>query len=165
MYVLNKFVSARIQKSTSLHIHIVSKNDVEDSDEQHDLRTHYAWCEYKKYKNGRRNIEIVINANQIKAYQNTFFTKYREFLICLSHELVHAKQYLTGELKDYANGSSRFNGELCGIIEPQNKLEEMVGYHDYPYEIEAYGREMGLVKTFMLMKRLEKFENTEEKDE
>ena len=59
----------------------------------------------------------------------------------LAHELVHVKQYLLGELV------WRDAGLLYkGVSHDPNTF---VDYFDLPYEIEAYGRERGLLVTFL----------------
>ena len=65
-----------------------------------------------------------------------------EILKTLGHELVHVKQYVRGELSTDRNGLLRYNGVH---YDPQNLLE----YFDLPYEIEAYGREKGLLIGFL----------------
>lgn len=67
----------------------------------------------------------------------------KQMLIALAHEMVHVKQYARGNLKDYVKSShkSKWNDEIldCNSID----------YWDYPWEIEAYGREKGLYVRFM----------------
>ena len=64
-----------------------------------------------------------------------------EVLKTLAHELVHVKQYVKGEL------SMRKEG-LCyrGVHHNVDTLSE---YFELPYEIEAYGREKGLLIAFL----------------
>ena len=64
-----------------------------------------------------------------------------EVLKTLAHELVHVKQYVMGEL------SMRREG-LCyrGVHYDVKTLTE---YFELPYEIEAYGREKGLLIAFL----------------
>ena len=64
-----------------------------------------------------------------------------EVLKTLAHELVHVKQYVMGEL------SMRRAG-LCyrGVHHVVDTLTE---YFELPYEIEAYGREKGLLISFL----------------
>ena len=64
-----------------------------------------------------------------------------EVLKTLAHELVHVKQYVMGEL------SMRREG-LCyrGVHHVVDTLTE---YFELPYEIEAYGREKGLLISFL----------------
>ena len=63
--------------------------------------------------------------------------KIDEQIATLAHEMVHLKQYHMGELRDT---------EEKDIYLWNNVLKDMtdIDYHDYPWEIEAYGREVGL---------------------
>ena len=63
--------------------------------------------------------------------------KIDEQIATLAHEMVHLKQYHMGELRDT---------EEKNIYLWNNVLKDMtdIDYHDYPWEIEAYGREVGL---------------------
>ena len=69
----------------------------------------------------------------------------------LAHEMVHVKQYALGEMKD--------SGISLDLIYWQNEEYDSseVHYYDWPWEIEAAGREMGLYVRYM-----EKFEYTRE---
>ena len=64
-----------------------------------------------------------------------------EVLKTLAHELVHVKQYVMGELSIRKEG-------LCyrGVHHTVDTLTE---YFELPYEIEAYGREKGLLIAFL----------------
>ena len=58
-------------------------------------------------------------------------------LMTIAHEMVHVKQWATGELYDYkANTKARWHGE---ILETED-----IDYWVQPWEIEAWGRETGL---------------------
>jgi hypothetical protein len=61
----------------------------------------------------------------------------------LMHELVHAKQYITGELKDLDDERYKFCGKVYN-------MDGVLGvdYFERPHEIEAYGREPGLWDRF-----------------
>ena len=65
-----------------------------------------------------------------------------EILKTLGHELVHVKQYVRRELTTDRYGALRYNGVHYSV---NNLLE----YFDLPYEIEAYGREKGLLIGFL----------------
>ena len=65
-----------------------------------------------------------------------------EILKTLGHELVHVKQYVRKELTTDRYGALRDNGVYYSV---NNLLE----YFDLPYEIEAYGREKGLLIGFL----------------
>jgi len=60
----------------------------------------------------------------------------------LAHEMVHVKQYATGELRDYVRSTSlnRWRGEMID--------DEKINYWDRPWEVEAFGREFGLYARF-----------------
>jgi len=60
----------------------------------------------------------------------------------LAHELVHVKQYVLGTLRPINNG---FLYQKT-FYSPEN-LDE---YFEQPFEIEAYGRERGLLHAFLL---------------
>jgi len=64
-----------------------------------------------------------------------------EILKTLAHELVHVKQYVLGEL------SYRTHGMIWKKVTyaPDNIFE----YFETPFEIEAYGREKGLLIAFL----------------
>lgn len=59
----------------------------------------------------------------------------------LAHEMVHIKQYITGELT-WETGSLYWKGKN---FNPKDYIE----YYDLPYEIEAHGRERGLFIGFL----------------
>lgn len=61
----------------------------------------------------------------------------------LAHEMVHVKQYATGETKQYIRTPhlTKFRGVMVNT--------EDLDYWDLPWEIEAYGRELGLYVRFM----------------
>lgn len=68
-------------------------------------------------------------------------------LLALAHECVHIKQYAKQELKETGNWNiSIFRGETYDL--------KKVKYFDAPWEIEAYGREDGLLYQFVTAKKL-----------
>ena len=68
--------------------------------------------------------------------------KIRNLLITLAHEMVHIKQWAKDEMYEYMNvaGMVRFKGEKVHM--------EITEYWDYPWEIEAYGKQLGLFVRF-----------------
>jgi hypothetical protein len=67
----------------------------------------------------------------------------RQTLLTLAHEMVHVKQYASNELKDYVKENKvRWKNDLY------NSDYEDPCYWDYPWEIEAHGREPGLYVRF-----------------
>lgn len=60
----------------------------------------------------------------------------------LAHEIVHVKQYVSGEMRDTALWN------IC--IWRSKKIDwKKLDYFEHPWEIEAYGREDGLVEKFV----------------
>lgn len=70
-------------------------------------------------------------------------------LRCLAHEMIHVKQYLTGEMKDD-------QGAWLTTWKKKTVDTRKVDYYDLPWEIEAHGRELGLYETFVTHKRYQK---------
>ena len=67
--------------------------------------------------------------------------KIRNMLITLAHEMVHIKQWAKGEMYEYAEpGKVRFMKTKYDM----NDLD----YWDFPWEIEAFGRQLGLFVRF-----------------
>ena len=67
----------------------------------------------------------------------------KAILTALAHEMVHVKQYATGESKQYERTPyvTKFRGVMVNT--------ETMDYWDLPWEIDAYGRELGLYVRFM----------------
>ena len=67
--------------------------------------------------------------------------KIRNLLINLAHEMIHVKQWAKDEMFEYMEPHMvRFKGEKIHLKE--------INYWDYPWEIEAYGRQLGLFVRF-----------------
>lgn len=67
--------------------------------------------------------------------------KIRNLLITLAHEMVHVKQWARGEMYEYSKlGMVRFHKTKFNM--------EDINYWDYPWEIEAYGKQLGLFVRF-----------------
>lgn len=59
----------------------------------------------------------------------------------LAHEVVHAWQYATGHMYDCDGESTKWRGR---------KFSGKIGYWESPWEIDAFGREVGLCAKFEL---------------
>lgn len=73
----------------------------------------------------------------------------RAIIVALAHEMVHVKQYATGELKN--------TDKLNVNIWKRKKIT--IGRNDYwdlPWEVEAYGREIALLEFFVTVNKLKK---------
>ena len=79
--------------------------------------------------------------NEITGEERTDMDWVAEILKTLAHEIVHVKQYALGELKwrDAGLLYKGVNHEAMSLME----------YFELPYEIEAYGREKGLLYGFL----------------
>ena len=79
----------------------------------------------------KREFEIEINSS----------LKLREMMIAVAHELVHVKQFASGELDAY-----NFQPSVAKQIMWKGSSIKTKGldYWDQPWEIEAHGRESGL---------------------
>ena len=94
-----------------------------------------------------RSFRVILDHHRMEKNEMTGETRtdmewFVEILKTLAHELVHVKQYVLGELK------SRDAGLVYkGINHDAMNLME---YFELPYEIEAYGREKGLLYGFMV---------------
>ena len=92
-----------------------------------------------------REFKVIINhhALEIDHYGRTRdMTEWaHEVLKTLAHELVHVKQYVLGEL------AMRKDGLYSRGI--KYDVETLSEYFELPYEIEAYGREKGLLVSFL----------------
>ena len=65
----------------------------------------------------------------------------RNILITLAHEMVHVKQWAKGEMYEYVERDMvRFNNTKFNMSN--------LDYWDYPWEIEAFGRQLGLFVRF-----------------
>lgn len=69
----------------------------------------------------------------------------KKALLTLAHEMVHVKQYARGELKYlWRAGHDKWNGKI---------VSRDTHYFDKPWEIEAFGRELGLYERYIEHKR------------
>lgn len=66
----------------------------------------------------------------------------------LAHELVHVKQYLRKEIED-----GRY---MCVLWKGKRYVRTSSNYWDYPWEIEAYGREIALLELFVQVRAYQK---------
>jgi len=149
-YVLNKFVKRSVQSKALIRVKIATEDDFDDPADLDDLRKYRAWCTYDGVQNDKRCFTVILNARQVRKTAKKPLTRLKQLLIDFGHELVHVKQYLNSEVFDYTSGGCRYKGSYFGT-EYHNDLEL---YYDSPWEVESYGRELGLYKVFV-----EKYKN------
>jgi hypothetical protein len=76
--------------------------------------------------------------------------RFHQQLITLGHELVHVKQYALGEHAFVDDAATcRYKGETFTLTG-----KGAIRYYDRPWEIEAHGRERGLVMEFIERNKL-----------
>lgn len=144
-YVLNKFVKPSAQYKSTIKIGIHHENDFDNYADIDDLRKYRAWCYYDGIHNDRKTFRVILNVKQINQNAKKPLTRMKNILIDLGHELVHVKQYLNNEIFDYVSGGVRYKG--CYFDNTYQQSVEL--YYDSPWEVEAYGRELGLYKMFV----------------
>jgi len=75
----------------------------------------------------------------------------KSYLQTLAHEMTHVKQYAKGELKTLFNKREmRWKGHYIG--------ENDMHYFDQPWEVEAFGRELGLYLRYQKMVKTAKID-------
>jgi len=61
----------------------------------------------------------------------------RDILINLAHEMVHMKQWVKGDMYEYSDP------HMVRFMKKKYDMSD-ISYWDYPWEIEAFGRQLGL---------------------
>lgn len=96
----------------------------------------YGFCDF--VNNGKTPRNFTVNV------KNTFSKRY--ILIILAHEMVHVKQYATGQLKEFVRANrGKWKGDTFNYDE--------IDYWFTPWEIEAYGMENGLYVRYKNFKK------------
>ena len=135
-YALSRLIpSKRLRDNLTINIHL--RHHSNEGEASLDSETN-------RYR--PRSFRIVLDhhrmeKNEMTGEERTDMEWFVEILKTLAHEIVHVKQYVMGEL------TWRDAGLLYKGInhEPDNLME----YFELPYEVEAYGREKGLLVGFL----------------
>jgi len=144
-FVLSRLVRPGILNKSRVTIKVLKKQDISTSDDFSDLKHFKAWCTYDGTDDfANKKFTIVLMMRSINRKTKKPQIRLKNLLLNLGHELVHVKQYLLNEMFDYTNGDVRHKGIVFSSEYQEN--EEL--YYDSPWEIEAYGRELGLYKIF-----------------
>jgi hypothetical protein len=115
-------MSDRLLKNLEIEI-VLEDNLIRNEGDQ-------AYCVDLSTSGPARDFEITVDAGLGK----------RALLIAIAHEMVHVKQYARGELKYLSSKKlQRFQGK---VYNPEFM------YWERPWEIEAFGRELGLYTMF-----------------
>lgn len=105
-------------------------------------------CEKIDYKGLTEWLDCGKKPRHFRISINQKFKK-REILLIVAHEMVHVKQYATGELDGYYLGPNKISYKHKHYKERLIIDENKVHYFDTPHEIEAFGREYGLYIRFI----------------
>ena len=134
-FVINRFVkSGRTYKAVDIDLHLKRMSENEHG---------------ATFPDGIEELPpSKVNKNKIKIYINSLLLDDEyNFLRTLAHELVHAKQYILGELS-YQKVGMVWKGQPTGFA--FNDDMNWLDYYDFEWEIEAFGREEGLMVMFDL---------------
>jgi len=153
-YVLDKYVTASTQAEATIIVKFIHADSLKTPKERREFRECRAWSEYDGRRNGKRHFTVEIATNTISKRTKVQIKKLKEAMECLGHELIHVKQYLNNEMFDYANGNVRWKGKII------KDWQEGEAYYFSPFEIEAYGHEVGLYKCFREKLKKEKQDRT-----
>ena len=120
-----QLLSERLSRNVVVTIKTKSRKKLEGAD---------GVCDWEVNDSGRvRDFEIHLRDS----------LTFKDMVRTLAHEMVHLKQYAKGELKHLQKlNANRYNGEVYNLSD--------LTYFDYPWEIEAYGREAGLYYRYMV---------------
>jgi len=141
MYGMTEFALLRLIPSKKLRdnieVHIHLKHHSNEGEAMLDEETN-------RYR--PRAFRVILDhhrmkTNEMTGEERTDMEWFVEILKTLAHELVHVKQYVMDELK-WRDAGLLYKGVNHN---PENLME----YFELPYEIEAYGREKGLLYGFL----------------
>lgn len=122
-------MGTRLSKNLDIALMITDMNGIADG-----------YCHPYECGKNPRMFEISVNAKKRR----------HQILQILAHEMVHVKQYARNELQSDNPDSALFAGKAYKIT---SSLED---YLNYPWEIEAFGREKGLYLIYQVLLKQEK---------
>ncbi len=148
LYAMTEFAMAKLVPSKRLRDNVSINVHLKHHDEGGEAMLSENANKYRP-----RDFKVIIDHHQaeIDNYDRTRTeTEWgHTILTTLAHELVHVKQYLVGDLT-WRDKGMLWKGE---IFAP----EYLTDHLEAPYEIEAYGREKGLLVSFLMRwKEIEK---------
>ena len=137
-YALAQLIpSKRLRDNLMIDIHMKHHSN-EGEAKLHEDTNRYRPRAFRIYLDHHR-----METNEMTGETRTDMEWFVEILKTLAHELVHVKQYVMRELR-WRDAGLLYKGINH---EPDNLME----YFELPYEIEAYGREKGLLYGFLLV--------------
>ena len=121
-YYAEKLVGKRLLKTIKININLkrgmVKKDGAEGT---------CIWDDWEDLRKTPREFTIELDCG----------VTIRNILINLAHEMVHMKQWVKGDMYEYSNS------HMVRFMKKKYDMSE-IAYWDYPWEIEAYGRQLGL---------------------
>ena len=136
-YALSTLIpSKRLRDNIMIDIHMKHHSN-EGEAKLHEDTNRYRPRAFRIYLDHHR-----METNEFTGETRTDMEWFVEIIKTLAHEIVHVKQYVLGELR------SRDVGLLYKGI--NHEAMNLMEYFELPYEIEAYGREKGLLYGFMV---------------
>ena len=141
LYAMTEFAMAELVPSKRLRNNVSINVHLKHHEEEGEARL-------EEYSNRYhpRDFKVIVDHHraEIDDYNRTRSdTEWGHTILrILAHELVHVKQYLMGELS-WRDKGMLWRGEL---FTPEYLTEQL----KTPYEIEAYGREKGLLVSFFI---------------
>ena len=121
-YYAEKLVGKRLLKTIKININLrrgmLKKDDLEGT---------CIWDDWDDLRKTPRDFTIELDCG----------VTIRNMLVNLAHEMVHMKQWVKGDMYEYSNPH---------MVRFMKKKYDMscTDYWDFPWEIEAYGRQLGL---------------------
>ena len=141
LYAMTEFAMARLIPSNRLRNNVTINVHLKHHEENGEAMLEEYANRYRP-----RDFKVIIDHHraEIDDYNRTRTdTEWGHTILrTLAHELVHVKQYLVGDLS-WRNKGMLWGGE---VFAPEYLTEQL----KTPYEIEAYGREKGLLISFFI---------------
>ena len=141
LYAMTEFAMAELVPSKRLRNNVSINVHLKHHEEEGEARLEEYSNRYRP-----RDFKVIVDHHraEIDDYNRTRSdTEWGHTILrILAHELVHVKQYLMGELS-WRDKGMLWRGEL---FTPEYLTEQL----KTPYEIEAYGREKGLLVSFFI---------------
>jgi hypothetical protein len=153
-YCLSRFLTKSQMRRIVVTITYAERHEIKDPVDKADLSKYEAWM--IPSSDSKNHFWITLAKFALNKNAKSPLTKYKKTLKYLAHELVHVKQFFTGEMSDvFKNGElvgTRWHGVDYPELSPKycvtNPIKAEWVYYESPWELEAYGRTDGLYNMF-----------------
>ena len=122
-YYAEKLMGTRLMGTLSITINLIR-----NMSEKTGCEGSAIWDDWDDFKKTPRDFTIELDCSM----------SLRNILINLAHEFVHVKQWVKGDMYEYFR-----NPSMVRFMKKKYDMNNMA-YFDYPWEIEAFGRQLGL---------------------